>query len=168
LADSKVQSAYTKSVEDFRAMIEQKLPALRKSFSEADLLTRKRMHIRLVNQIAGVLIDMIRAQVRDHDADKIQAYSRGEIVDQHTHHLTQRHHIFNNDAIKTDVNVVDLVECLCDNIAAAILEGHDGSELLNINSSRNKAVTMNRILVNTAFLVRDTKWLLSNDSKAWD
>lgn len=168
MADSNFQNVPAKYINNFRAMIESDLPALRKRFSEGDLLTRKQMHCQMVQRIAGVLCDTIRAQVREHDLDKVDAYRVGKMVDSHTHHVTQRHHIFNNDAIKTDVNVCDLVECICDNIAAAILEGNDGKDLLNIKSSKNKAVTMNRILVNTAALCRDVNWILVNDGKAWD
>ena len=108
-----------------------------------ECLKDTRLHQKAVKQLMYVIADEIYVRAAYHDHTKLE----DEDLTFEKHMLLERHHLNLPSGVHKDVNVIDLVEFICDCISA----GAQRSQSLNFNYLNVDESLLQPIINNTAF-----------------
>ena len=103
-----------------------------KSLSEDMVKHDTELHIEAVEKCGDYICDKIKDQFKEHDhtklgkdlpafTDALRSGAKGEEFKKHEWwktHLTERHHL--NDRVPDDVNLIDVLEMICDCVSAGM------------------------------------------------
>lgn len=133
---------------------------------ESDVKHDTELHIKAVELCGTFLCEKIKEQFKEHDHTKLGEYLpaftealstgfKGKELDWWKIHLTERHHL--NDKAPEDVNLIDVLEMICDCVSAGMARKGKVYEVTLSNETLKKAFD------NTVKMIKDNIEVVKED-----